>query len=135
MPACPAAAATLHMSSGRSLGTEATTFTAGQSLTFPNSGNTVLHVNATLAGTAVVQGLIPANNVNVTLALGNNLLGPYPQALYGQTVTVTTATATGSAAAYAMPTQIPAGYAANNQVYAANGLHNPFETNPLATDY
>jgi hypothetical protein len=107
---------------GRALGTESTAFTAGQSLTFQNAGDTALHVNATTAGTGVVQGLLPANNQSITIALGNNLFGPFDQSLYGQTVTVTTATAVGSAALYHMPARLP------------NGLHSPFQLNPNAVD-
>ena len=118
----PAASAALHSAAGRTLGTEATALAAGNSIVFQNTGDIAVHINATTAGTGIVQGLVSANNQSITIGSGNNLFGPYDQSLYGSTVTITTATAVGSVALYHMPSRLP------------NGLHNPFETNANAAD-
>lgn len=118
----PAASAPLHSTTGKNLGTEATTIAAGDTIIFQNNGDTAVHINATTPGTGTVLGLNAANNIAITIASGNNLFGPYDQSLYGQTVTITTATAVGSVALYHVPQRL------------ANGLHNPFETNPNALD-
>src|SRR5262245_43723331 len=118
----PPASSALHSTAGRTLGVEATALAAGNTIVFQNNGDTALHINGTTAGTGTVVALIPANNVSITIALGNNVYGPFDPAVFGSTVTVTTATAVGSAALYHMPTRTP------------NGLRNPFETNANAVD-
>jgi hypothetical protein len=118
----PAASAALHSAAGRALGVEATSLAATNTIVFQNNGDTALHINATTAGTGTVLGLLAANNQAITIASGNNVYGPFDQAIFGQTVSVTTATAVGSVALYHIPPRV------------ANGLHNPFETNANAAD-
>lgn len=119
----PAASTPAHTQAGVNLTTETTTFTAGQTLQFQNNGNTVVHIQATIAGTGTVNALVSANNQSITIASGANLYGPFPQATFGTSPTITTATATGSVACYQ---QVPMG---------VNGTHNPFEATATATDY
>ena len=114
----------LHSKAGVTLAaSEATAIAAGDTIIHQNNGNTVVRVVATTGGTGTVKGLItPANDQAVTLAVGDNLLGPFDPAIFGSTVTITTATAVGSVALYQMAPRIP------------NGLSNPFETNAAAPD-
>jgi hypothetical protein len=120
----PSAASTpLHSTTGKLLGTESTTLAAGDTILVQNSGDTVVHINATTAGTGTVKGLItPGNDQAITIGLGNNLFGPYDQAIFGQTLTITTATAVGSVGLYHSVPRL------------TNGLHNPFETSSSAPD-
>jgi hypothetical protein len=118
----PAAAAALHTPAGRALGVEATTLAAGDTIIMQNNGDTAAHVNITTPGTATAVALNSANNQAITLATGNNLLGPYDPGIFGSTVTITTATAVGTVALYHIPPRF------------SNGLRNPFEANPNAID-
>lgn len=101
---------------------EATAVAAGDTILYPNRGNDILRVVVTTAGTGTINALIPANNQAITLAIGDNLIGPLDPAIFGENVTITTATAIGSCALYVVANRF------------ANGLHNPFETNPLNPD-
>lgn len=102
--------------------TEPTAFAAGNSIVYQNNGNTVLRIVCTTAGTGTVVALVSANNQAVTLPIGETLLGPYDQGVYGQSVTITTATAIGTVGTYILPGRF------------ANGLRNPFETSTTAID-
>jgi hypothetical protein len=117
-----AASAALHSAAGRTLGVETASVAAGNSVVFQNNGDTIVHFNATTAGTGTVVALNSANNQSITIGSGNNLFGPYDQAVFGATVTINTSTAVGSVALY------------HSVQRYANGLHNPFETNANAAD-
>lgn len=118
-------------SAGANLGTETTTFAAGNTIAFVNTGNVIVHLHITTSGTGTVNALSSGNNVSLTLtATGDCLLGPFPQGVFGSgTVTITTATAVGSGALYVLPTP------SNGYAFSANALHNPFETSATAADY
>jgi hypothetical protein len=119
----PARNTTLHTAAGSLLvTTEATTLTAGETIVFQNTGNVVLHLHITTAGTGTVDALVGANNQAVTLSVGDMLLGPYDPAIFGETITMTTATAVGTVATYLISGRF------------LNGLRNPFETNTAAAD-
>ena len=119
----PSRTNTLHSSVGTLLvAAEATAVAAGDTIQYQNTGNVIARVMVTTAGTGTVLGLNAANNIPITLAVGENLLGPYDQALYGSTVTITTSAAIGSVGTYLVAARF------------ANGQRNPFEANPLAPD-
>lgn len=101
---------------------EATALAAGDTIIVQNNGNTIIRVAVTLAGTATVQALNPANNQAVTLSTPETLIGPLDPAVFGSTVSITTATATGSVGLYALPARKP------------NPLCNPFETDGTKQD-
>lgn len=101
---------------------ETTTVAAGDTIQCQNNGNTIVRVVCTTAGTGTVVALNSANNQAVTLASGENLLGPYDPAVFGNTLTINTTTAIGSVALYLMPTRY------------ANGWRNPFEASAIAAD-
>lgn len=119
----PPRSTTLHSAAGTLLAaSEATSLAAGDTIQYQNTGNVLLRVVVTTAGTGTVQGLNAANNIPLTLAVGNNLLGPYDPTLYGSTVNITTATAIGSVATYIIGTRF------------LNGQRNPFETDATKPD-
>lgn len=119
----PARSTNLHSQAGTLLAaSEATALAAGDSVVFQNTGNVILRIVVTTAGTGTIVALNAANNQALTLALGDNLIGPLDQAIFGNTVTVNTATAVGSVATYQVGARFP------------NGQRNPFETNPTAPD-
>lgn len=119
----PAASAVLTPSDGKLLGSEATAFAAGDSLTVQNTGDVMVHIHVTTAGTGIVVALDSSNNVGLTLAVGDLILPPLDPAVFGTSVTITTATAIGSAAAFLVPEKF------------VNPDHNPFETDVTALDH
>lgn len=102
--------------------TEPTAFAAGNSIVYQNNGNFVLRIVCTTAGTGTIVALNSANNQALTLPVGETLVGPLDQAIFGQTVTINTVTAIGSTGLYALPGRF------------LNGLRNPFETVATAVD-
>lgn len=102
------------------------TFTAGagNTLTWPNNGLTLIHFHITTAGADTIPGLLSANNVTVTFpSIGEFVLGPFDPFVYGFSIVMTTVNNAGSALLYLVPLRFP------------NGEHNPFETSSAAIDY
>lgn len=113
----------LHTASGNLLATaEATALAAGDTIQYQNTGNVILRIVVTTAGTGTINALNAANNQAVTLSIGDVLIGPLDPAIFGYNVSITTATAVGTVATYLMPTRF------------ANGARNPFETSVIAPD-
>lgn len=119
----PARANALHTPAGVTpAASEATALAAGNSIVFQNNGNTIVRIQAGVAGTGTVTALNSANNQAITISTPETLVGPLDPAVFGSTVTITTATATGTVGLYEVPPRY------------ANGLRNPFETNAAAVD-
>lgn len=120
----PARTSTLHTPNTIALlaAAEATAIAAGDTITFQNSGNVILRFVVTTPGTGTIVALNPANNVALTLAAGDNLIGPLDPVVFGTTVTITTASAVGSCAVYVTASRF------------VNAVHNPFAVSAIAVD-